>query len=127
MEPPFLERVILSAAPVLFSFFSTGDACALRRISNLFKEAVGDSDWRDVATSVASSKIPLWRQCFSHPRAVKVMWHASSPAAHLQLLGGVQSLDFSGGAITDLLLANLPRSIRELGLRHCSHITDKGI
>ena len=125
---PLGERVVLAAAPVLFAFFSTREARDLRLVSSLFEEAVGDTRWEDKDTAVAN--ILLWRQCFPRARAVKFARLCATFDRDLRHLIGVESVDFSGVDIDDFhlgMLSPLSGTIKEIDLRQCAHITDRGI
>ena len=113
---------------LVLPFFSTGDARALRMVSQRFRRAVLAHIWVDCDTPVLDPR--RWARCFPRARCCRLAEAARISDWDLHLLRGVTWLSCFGShsaQFTDVGMAEL-RGVRHLDLQNSSvALSDRGL
>lgn len=76
----------------LLTFFSTKEACVLRRVCNEFRSEVSAFPWYDAKTYLIRDDLRYWRKCFPRAIAVNVSYCDKSPG-DVESLRGIQYIE----------------------------------
>jgi hypothetical protein len=112
--------------------FSTREACELRLVNKVIKNAVTAHPWADRETVVKGS-LAAWRACFPHARAANMNHYdvceapnpaglrvAPIPTEHYHHLSGLSYLSARGHpSFTDAALLHLGGSVQHLDISAC--------
>ena len=125
------ETLLSEVGPVLLSFVSTRDACALRLVCREFLAAVREHPWEDMRTAIKGS-IRAWRACYPRARCANVQKYAFGGAekraapvvdADFVRFEGLRELNMAGCRdVTDAAFVHL-RGIHTLDMTLCNQPT----